>query len=161
MSDREQRVDTQFDPEIAKARRWLLASRIGLLPKSELAARVDALIQELDQPPPELLDLSLKQQCEPFGPFDFLRYRVTVAESKYVAGLVLESWDRWLENPAALGRAALAVSRLCSSESDKQDWIVVFTYIDVHCDDATTGYFKRDVMPDLSARLSSMAAGVV
>ncbi|MFB3430636.1 MAG: hypothetical protein ABL309_06935 [Phycisphaerales bacterium] len=157
MSDREQRVDTQFDPEIAKARRWLLACQLGLMTEPEVVARVDELIRETDSPSELLIALSMREDVSEFDQLKFMRYPCAPNESSCIAGLLLESKAKWLNNPAQLSLIAYRMHSQFLNTEDGLDWCWISDEIDIYLDLRMPSGLRESVFPAVFDQLANIA----
>ena len=66
-------------------RSWLIESKVGLIEYSEVIGRVDRTIAELQDPPSELLSLSLGEDLSWSGRLDLVLHRVSDADCARLA----------------------------------------------------------------------------
>jgi hypothetical protein len=157
MSDPRQRVDTQFDPEIAKARRWLLACELGLMTGVEVVARVDKLILGMDSPSEALIAISMREDVSEFDQLKLMRYPCTPNEASYIAGLLLESKTKWLNDPAQLSLIAYRMHSQFLNTEDGLDWCWISDEIDIYLDLRMPRGLRESVFPAVFDQLANIA----
>jgi hypothetical protein len=150
-------VDTQFDPEIAKARRWLLACQLGLMTEPEVIARVDELICEMDSPSEALIALSMREDLSHCEQLDFTRYACTPNEASYIAGLLLESRSKWLNDPLQLSQVTHKVAMQFLDPEENLHWVWISDEIDMFLDSRTSDRVRESVFSTVFDELARIA----
>lgn len=150
-------MNIEFDPEIAKARRWLLACRLGLMTEPEVVARVDELIRETDSPSEVLIALSMREDVSKFDQLKFMHYPCTPNEASYIAGLLLESKTKWLNDPAQLSLIAYRMHSQFLNTEDGLDWYWISEEIDLYLDLRMPWRLRESVFPAVFDQLAKMA----
>lgn len=150
-------MDTQFDPEIAKARRWLLACELGLMTGVEVVARVDKLILGMDSPSEALIAISMREDVSEFDQLKLMRYPCTPNEASYIAGLLLESKTKWLNDPAQLSLIAYRMHSQFLNTEDGLDWCWISDEIDIYLDLRMPRGLRESVFPAVFDQLANIA----
>lgn len=157
MSDPRQRVDTQFDPEIAKARRWLLACELGLMTGAEVVARVDELIRETESPSEVLITLSMREDVSQFDQLNFMRCPCTPNEASYIAGLLVESKSKWLDDPLQLSQVTHKMAMQFLNPEENLDWVWIADEIDMFLDSRTSARVRESMFSAVFDELARIA----
>ncbi|XHC25838.1 MAG: hypothetical protein ACFHWZ_02200 [Phycisphaerales bacterium] len=150
-------MNIEFDPEIAKARRWLLACQLGLMTEPEVVARVDELIRETDSPSELLIALSMREDISRFEQLDLMRYPCTASDASYIAGLLLESRSKWLNDPLQLSQVTHKVAMQFLDPEENLDWVWISDEIDMSLDSRTSARVRESMFLAVFDELARIA----
>ncbi|MCR9216311.1 MAG: hypothetical protein NXI14_03820 [bacterium] len=150
-------MNIEFDPEIAKARRWLLACQLGLMTEPEVVARVDELIRETDSPSEALIALSMREDLSQIEQLDFTYYPCTPNEASYIAGLLLESRSKWLNDPLQLSQVTHKVAMQFLDPEENLHWVWISDEIDMYLDSRTSARVRESMFLAVFDELARIA----
>jgi hypothetical protein len=124
---------------------------------AEVITRVDELILELDSPSEALIAISMREDVSQFDQLDFMRHPCTSTEASYIAGLLLESKTKWLNDPVQLGQITHKMSMQFLDPAEDLDWWRISDEIEMYLDSRTSASLRESVFPTVFDELARIA----